>query len=293
LGLVGHALAQRLQDQGWTCCGWDVSVEACERFAQRGHAVSANVAALVAEVDTVVLAVYDTAGVLAVVQQILDAPTRNTPLTLIDCSTGHPAQLTALHQRLQAHGIGLLEAPLSGSSAQIAAGHATLLLGGDPALIQTHDALLQTLSPKRHHLGAVGMGSAAKLASNLVLGLNRVALAEGLVLAQRLGLDAQAFIDLLLDSPARSEAVVSKGAQLVARDFTPRSRIRQHLKDLDLMLEMAAQQGQGLPLTQAHRQLLLQAVAAGDGELDNAAVIRTIERDNAIPRSDSPPTTGD
>jgi 3-hydroxyisobutyrate dehydrogenase-like beta-hydroxyacid dehydrogenase len=209
---------------------------------------------------------------------------------LIDCSTGHPEQLKVLHERLQQHGIGLLEAPLSGSSAQIAAGQATLLLGGNSALIASQQALLQVLSPKRHHLGGVGMGCAAKLASNLVLGLNRVALAEGLVLAQRLGLDAQAFIDLLLDSPARSEAVVSKGAQMVSRDFEPRSRIRQHLKDLDIMVDLAEQHGQVLPMTEAHRQLLQHAVAAGDGDLDNAAVIREIER-HTVPSS--PPSTGD
>jgi 3-hydroxyisobutyrate dehydrogenase-like beta-hydroxyacid dehydrogenase len=292
LGLVGRALAQRLRQHGWSCNGWDVSAQACQRFAQDGHTVAADIASLVSQVNTLVLAVYDTAGVRAVVEQILQAPMRNPQLTLIDCSTGHPEQLAELHRWLNSQGIGLIEAPLSGSSAQIAAGEATLLLGGDEALIALQHALLQALSPRRHHLGGIGMGCAAKLASNLVLGLNRVALAEGLVLAQRLGLDAQAFIDLLLDSPARSEAVVSKGAQMVARDFEPRSRIRQHLKDLDIMLAMAEQHGQALPMTQAHRELLQRAVAAGDGELDNAAVIREIERHTVPTLPPTTPSTG-
>lgn len=291
LGLVGRALARRLRSQGWRSCGWDVSAQACQQFAEDGHAVATGMDSLVAQVDTLVLAVYDTDGVRAVAEQVLKAPRRSPTLTLIDCSTGHPTQLIELHHWLHAHGIGLLEAPLSGSSAQIAAGEATLLLGGDAALIESQQALLHTLSPRQHYLGGVGMGCAAKLASNLVLGLNRVALAEGLVFAQRLGLDAQAFIDVLLDSPARSEAVASKGVQMVARDFEPRSRIRQHLKDLDIMLAMAQQSGQQLPMTQAHRHLLTAAVTAGDGELDNAAVIREIER-HTWPKT-SQPTTGD
>ena len=293
LGLVGCALAHRLRAQGWTCLGWDVSAQACEQFAQRGHVVTADLASLASQVNTLVLAVYDTAGVRAVAEQLLQAPARRPHLALIDCSTGHPEQLVELHEWLHTHGIGLLEAPLSGSSAQIADGEATLLLGGDKALITTHQALLQAISPRQHHLGGVGMGCAAKLASNLVLGLNRVALAEGLVFAQRLGLDPQAFIDLLLDLPARSEAVASKGTQMVTGDFEPRSRIRQHLKDVDLMLAMAQQVGQQLPMTQTHQQLLQQAVAAGDGELDNAAVIREIERRTSptLPLSTTP--TGD
>lgn len=292
LGLVGRALAQRLHQQGWQCWGWDVLPQARAQFEQDGYRVATDIASMASRVNTLILAVYDTAGVNAVAQQVVEAPMRNAPLTLMDCSTGHPEELVALHAWLTSHGIGFIEAPLSGSSAQIAAGQATLLLGGDVTLIETHRALLQAISPKQHHLGGVGMGCAAKLASNLVLGLNRVALAEGLVFAQRLGLDAQAFIDLLLDSPARSEAVLSKGAQMVTRDFTPRSRIRQHLKDLDIMLEMAEHHGQLLPMTQAHRRLLQAAVAAGDGELDNAAVIQTIER-NATQDPPNTFTTGD
>lgn len=293
LGLVGRALAQRLHQQGWRCTGWDVSAEACQRLAQDGHAVVTDIASLVAQVDTLVLAVYDTAGVRAVTEQVVQAPVRSPQLTLIDCSTGHPQQLAELHAWLSSHGIGLIEAPLSGSSAQIAAGEATMLLGGDDALIASHHDVLKALSPRRHHLGGIGMGCAAKLASNLVLGLNRVALAEGLVFARHLGLDAQSFITLLLDSPARSEAVVSKGAQMVARDFEPRSRIRQHLKDLDIMLTLAQQHDQDLPMTQAHRQLLQQAVTAGDGELDNAAVIREIERCSWTARATPIPPSGD
>ena len=293
LGLVGQALGKRLAQQGWHCVGWDIASDARERFGQAGHAVADSMASLASQVDVMVLAVYDTAGVQEVARLVAEAPTRSARMTLIDCSTGHPEQLLDLHRWLGTQGIGLIEAPLSGSSAQIAAGQATLLLGGDADLVQTHHALLQAMSPRQHHLGGIGMGCAAKLASNLVLGLNRVALAEGLVFAQRLGLDAQAFLDLLQDSPARSEAVVSKGPQMVTRDFEPRSRIRQHLKDLDIMLDMAARQGQELPMTQAHRHLLEQAVAAGDGELDNAAVILEIER-HALPPLISPlSSTGD
>ena len=287
LGLVGRALAQRLRQHDWPCVGWDLATDARERFQAEGHGVVDSIAALVPQVDTLVLAVYDTAGVRDVARQVVAAPARRPDLTLIDCSSGHPEQLRELHEWLGEHSIGLIEAPLSGSSAQIANGQATLLLGGDTRLIQAHQPLLQTLSPRQHHLGGVGMGCAAKLASNLVLGLNRVALAEGLVLAQRLGLDAQAFLDLLQDSPARSEAVVSKGPQMVTRDFEPRSRIRQHLKDLDIMLEIAARHGQALPMTETHQRLLRQAVTAGDGELDNAAVIREIER-HSRPASTTP-----
>ena len=93
-----------------------------------------------------------------------------------------------------------------------------------------------------------------------------------------LGIAPAAFLELVLASPARSAAAELKGPRMVQGDFTPQSRIRQHLKDLELMLAAAQVAGQDLPLTQAHAALLRAAVAAGDGDLDNAAVVRQIRR---------------
>jgi 3-hydroxyisobutyrate dehydrogenase-like beta-hydroxyacid dehydrogenase len=139
--------------------------------------------------------------------------------------------------------------------------------------------VLEALSPQRVHVGGAGMGARAKLATNLVLGLNRASFAEGLVFAESLGITPATFLELVLASPARSDAAALKGPLMVAEDFAPQSRIRQHLKDLELMLAAASSAGQGLPLTQAHAALLRAAVAAGDGDLDNAAVVRQLRRE--------------
>ena len=141
-------------------------------------------------------------------------------------------------------------------------------------------ALLDALSPRRIHVGGAGMGARAKLATNLVLGLNRAVLAEGFVFAERLGITPATFLELVLATPARSEAALAKGEQMVHGDFgAPQSRIRQHLKDVELMLAGAEALGQRLPLSETHAALLRAAVAAGDGELDNAAIVRQLRRE--------------
>jgi 3-hydroxyisobutyrate dehydrogenase-like beta-hydroxyacid dehydrogenase len=122
------------------------------------------------------------------------------------------------------------------------------------------------------------MGARAKLATNLVLGLNRAALAEGMVLAERFGIAPDQFLALVLATPARSDAALTKGPLMVREDFTPQSRIHQHLKDVKLMLQDARAHGQGLPLSETHARLMQAAIAAGDGELDNAAILRQIRR---------------
>ncbi len=113
-----------------------------------------------------------------------------------------------------------------------------------------------------------------KLVSNLVLGLNRAALAEGLVFAQSLGLDAEAALQVLTNSMAYSRIMDTKGRKMIEGDFRTQARLTQHLKDICLILKAAAEVGQPLPLTESHRRLLEAAEAAGFGDADNSAIIR-------------------
>jgi len=199
--------------------------------------------------------------------------------TVIDCSTGDPEALEALAAQLRERGIEFIEGPLSGSSQQIAAGGATQLLGGDAQAIARNADVLEAIAPRRVHVGPAGMAAKAKLATNLVLGLNRAVLAEGMAFAESLGIEPDAFLALVLATPARSAAAEIKGPLMASGNFEPQSRIRQHLKDVGLMLAAAQAAGQPLPLSQTHAQLMRDAIAAGDGDLDNAAIIRQWRRE--------------
>ena len=109
------------------------------------------------------------------------------------------------------------------------------------------------------------MGTAAKmkLVTNLVLGLNRAALAEGLVLASSFGLDPQLTLEVLQASAAYSKAMDAKGAKMIGGDFAPQARLSQHLKDVRLLLAAAARTGRTLPLSETHRKLLEFAESLG------------------------------
>ena len=295
LGLVGSALTGRLQRAGFGVLGHDHRSQASAAWATQTGGAKASLQDIGRHCRTVVLAVFDTAGVLQVtegpqglLQGLLQSLLQGHPQrvvagpsvsALIDCSTGDPQALEALAGRLAAQGIDFIEAPLSGSSQQISSGHATMLLGATLQALERHEAVLQALAPQRVHVGGAGMGARAKLATNLVLGLNRAALAEGLVFAERLGISPDAFLRLVLATPARSDAALVKGEQMVRGEFSPQSRMRQHLKDVQLMRAAALAAGQRLPLTDTHATLLQAAVDAGDGELDNAAIIRQLRRE--------------
>ncbi len=296
LGLVGIALAQRLRAAGFEVTGFDVREEARTAFSQMGFRVVDSCQQIAAAASRICLAVFDTRDVLKVLegdsaqvdgadraasQGLLNQPGhQNKVRVVIDFSTGSPELLEALATRLATQGIDFIEAPLSGSSQQIAAGEATALLGGGTEAIARYSDILQAISPKRFHVGAAGMGAKAKLATNLVLGLNRAVLAEGMVFAQSLGIAPARFLELVQNSPANSGAAQAKGDMMVAllngEAVPAQSRIRQHLKDVELMLAAAGADSQALPLSKVHAALMREAVQHGEGDLDNAAIIHRI-----------------
>lgn len=285
LGLVGSALARRLMAAGFQVTGFDLREEARAALTAQGGRAAGALAEVAGSASCVVLAVFNTDDVLRVVEGLDGLLSTPGVRHIIDCSTGTPHELESLAARLAARGINFIEAPLSGSSQQIAAGEATLLLGGEAEALKACESVLAAISSKRIHVGGAGMGAKAKLATNLVLGLNRAVLAEGMVFAENMGIAPAQFLALVLASPATSGAAQAKGRMMVEEDFAPQSRIHQHLKDVKLMIDSAAAQGQKLPLSEAHAELMRAAIAAGDGELDNAAIIRELRRQKTAPPS--------
>lgn len=278
-GLMGSACARRLIAAGQAVTGYDIDAAKAQAFAKLGGQTAASVAALARDCNTVVLAVFNTDQVEAACDALLAArPAGQPPLTAICVSTCDPDRIAALAQRLPAQRLLFVEMPVSGTSDQTSRGEALGLVGGDPVAADAVKDVLDALCPRRHHLGAAGNGGRAKLAINLILGINRAALAEGLVFAERMGLDPTAFLNVAKDSAAYSQIMDIKGAKMIAGDFTPHGKIAQTLKDFSLMLELAARLQQQLPLATTYTDIVEGCMSAGEAELDNAAVIREIRR---------------
>jgi 3-hydroxyisobutyrate dehydrogenase-like beta-hydroxyacid dehydrogenase len=119
----------------------------------------------------------------------------------------------------------------------------------------------------------VGTASRFKLVHNLVLGLNRAVLAEGLSFAKVLGFDPERVLEILKETPACSKVMESKGRKMVSGDRAPQARLSQHLKDVRLIVAAAEQRGLPIPLSRVHQQLLERAERLGFGDADNSAVI--------------------
>lgn len=273
LGLVGMALARRLIAAGVDVGGFD---PAPDRQALLREAGGTPVeAADVWRAPTVLSAVFDGAQLAG----IIDAAPGRTGALLVSLSTLDPEEMPDLAARAAARDILLVEACVSGSSKQLGEGTATLLLGGEALALDRLEPLLPLMAGKWFRVGGIGDGNRAKLAINLILGLNRAAVAEGLVFAEALGLDLPAFLDVARQSAAQSQAMEQKGELMVTGAFAPLGRIDQSHKDFSLIRKAAAARGlAALPFAEAYLAMMEDGLASGEGGLDNSAIIKAIAR---------------
>lgn len=279
IGLMGLACAKRMRAAGTELLGYDVEPKKLDAFVRLGGKAAASVAQIADQCDTAVLAVFNTDQVEETIAALIAArPVGKKPLVAVCVSTCDPDRISKLVAGIPPGTVRYVEAPVSGTSDQTEKGDALGMIGGDPAAAEDAKDVLDAICPRRHHLGAAGNGGRAKLAINLILGVNRAALAEGLVFAQKLGLDPGAFLQVARESAAQSQVMDVKGPKMVSGDFTPHGFITQTRKDFLLMLEQARARGQGLPLAETYVGIVNGCVAAGEGELDNAIVIEEIRR---------------
>ncbi|MGH7312591.1 MAG: NAD(P)-dependent oxidoreductase [Candidatus Rokuibacteriota bacterium] len=279
VGLMGTAITKRLRGAGFDVLGYDVDPMKLASLTALGGRAARSLAEVARACVTVVLCVFNTDQVEEVVGGLLAArPAAAPPLTVVCTSTCDPDRIAGLAARLPTERVRFVEAPVSGTSEQTARGEALGLIGGDPAAMLAVASVLDAICPRRHHLGAAGNGGRAKLAINLILDINRAGLAEGLVFAERVGLDPAAFLKVARESAAYSQIMDVKGDKMVAGDFSPHGRITQTLKDILLTLDQAGRRGQQLPLGEVYAALVKGCAAHGEADWDNSAVIQELRR---------------
>ena len=222
---------------------------------------------VVSQCQAIIIAVYSGEQAEALFSDI------ETPTNRLMCT--RPARQSFVLRRAPAAML-LSRAPISGTSAE--AGRHRNRAGRRETVHVMLSAGFWILCPT--HLRGVGDASRAKLAINLILQNNRAALAEGIVFAERMGLDGPTFLATARQSAAYSRVMDTKGEKMLSRDFWPQSHLTQTLKDAELILKEAARQGLRLPVTAAQADLLREAIAILGPDSDSAAIIEAIRQRN-------------
>lgn len=271
LGLMGSALAERLQAGGYLVVGYDLSEVCWMNLKNKGGEPVQSACDVFTRCSCVLLSLPNSDVVNAVIQECWDLLSGKT---IIDTTTGDPDATTELGRKLNQHGTHYLDATLTGSSQVARTGELVVTVGGPVELYRECESLFALFAKRWFHVGPWGSGARTKLVVNLVLGLNRAVLAEGLAFAKSCGLDQHAILEILKSGSAYSKVMDVKGCKMIEGDFSTEAKLSQHLKDVRLILDAGDDADVELPLSTVHQQLLSKLVSQGFGDEDNSAIIR-------------------
>ena len=278
LGLLGHAIASRLIKAGHTVIGFDVLPDRVSALAAMGGTPASSAAAVAQSAEAVCTLLPSLATAEAVILGAGGILAGARPdLAVIQMSTISPTLTERLAREVTARGLGFLDCPVSGTSSMVERGDGIFFVGGDRALFERWQPVLESVLARAVLVGRVGQAMVLKLVANLLVALNSAAAAEALTLARKAGLDLSLALDVLNASAAASSMLKVRGPMIVRGEFPAQMKLDLFMKDIHLMQEAATAVGAPLPFTDLAERLYAAAQAQGHGGEDLAVVVTALD----------------
>ena len=277
LGTMGAAMAANLVRGGFEVAVWNRTPGRARELVELGASEAASPADLATGRDVVVLCVRDTRDVETVLfgpSGIVDGDAKG--LLVIDCSTIAPDATREFGRRLAERGAALVDAPVSGGSEGARQGTLSIMVGGADADVARARPVLEAMGRTITHMGPLGAGQATKAVNQVILAGTYLAVAEGIVLAMKSGLDPEAVIQALGAGAAASWVLANRSERMIRNEYPIGFKLALHRKDLGIALEMAQAVGAALPVAGLAAQIENGLIAQGHGEDDNSALARAI-----------------
>jgi 3-hydroxyisobutyrate dehydrogenase len=274
LGIMGAGMARRLLGAGFPLTVYNRDAAKSAPFAADGARVAATPREAAEGAAIVICMVADDEVSRKVWLGENGALAGATPGTIIvDCSTLTVEWVQELAAAAKARGCEMLDAPVTGSKPQAAGGELTFLVGGTEANLEKARPALSVMSKAIVPLGPVGSGAMMKLVNNFICGVQTVALAEGLALIERSGLDRARALEILVNGAPGSPLFKNFSTRMVARDYTPIFKLALMAKDLNYAQHEAGLRKMELTTVKAALELFNKSISAGNGEKDLTSVI--------------------
>ncbi len=277
LGLMGSGMARRLLGAGFPLTVHNRTAEKAASLVAEGARFASSPRDAAAQADVIVSMVADDAASRSLWLGdggALDGATDGA--LFIECSTVTPTWIAELAEAAQAKGVDVIDAPVTGSRMQAAAGELKFLVGGSEAALEKARPVLAVMGQGVIHVGPTGSGALLKLINNFMAGVQAASLAEALALIERAGLDRETATQVLLNGAPGSPLVKTLLPRMIARDFAPNFHLALMGKDLAYAVSEGEKHGVQLSTARAALADFERAVAAGHGMQDFSAVIEPL-----------------
>lgn len=277
LGTMGVPMARHLLQRGFALTVWARRPDAIAPVVAAGAVAAESAAHVAAASDITITMVTDTRAVEEVLLGEHGVAAGAGPGSIvIDHSTIDPRATTRIAGELQARGIDMLDAPVSGGGAAAAAGTLAIMVGGPRAALDRATPLLSTYGKTIVHIGPNGSGQIAKACNQICTIVNQLAAAEAMLLAERFGADPRAVKDVLMAGFGASRMLDLQAPKMIARDFTGKIESRLHHKDIHIVLDLARSIGIELPASAAAAGVLDRLQQRGGARQDSAAIFEVL-----------------
>ncbi|MBI3915638.1 MAG: NAD(P)-dependent oxidoreductase [Betaproteobacteria bacterium] len=276
LGAMGLGVARSLLRAGFRTHACDVRREVLDAFAAEGGTACATPAELGAACEVVLTLVVNAQQTETVLLGESGAAGAMRPGSVVIASaTIAPEFAESLAARLEAKGIRMIDAPVSGGAAKAASGQLTVMASGAPENFAKVEGVFNAIAQKVYRVGgAPGAGSKVKMINQLLAGVHIAAAAEAMAMGIRAGADLEVLYEVISNSAGSSWMFRNRVPHILAGDYTPLSAVNIFVKDLGIVLDTAKKSVFPLPLTATAHQMFMLAAAAGHGGEDDSAVVK-------------------
>jgi 3-hydroxyisobutyrate dehydrogenase-like beta-hydroxyacid dehydrogenase len=286
LGAMGSRMAGRLLAAGYPVTGYNRTPQKAADLVKAGMTVAPSPRAVAEVSDAVFSMVTDDAALRAVALGPDGVVAGLRPgATFVEMSTVSPALVRELAAAVAARGAALLDAPVSGSTVTVEQGQASIVVGGDAAVLERVRPYLIAIGPTVTHVGALGLAKTMKIAINLGLAVQMLAFSEAVLLAEKSGIARERAVEAVLKSVVASPMVKYRGPLVLGMPEEPMFDVPMMQKDLQLALDQGHAAGVPLPTTALTQQYLTMARGLGLGAYDFSIVFDVLASMSRLPPS--------
>jgi putative dehydrogenase len=280
LGIMGGAFARHLVAAGVRTSGYDLLSANVEALSAHGGHGCSSARAVAAGSDIVITSLPHSAALESALFGVEGLVAAGRPgILVIETSTLALEDKERARGRLANAGIGMLDAPISGTGPQAATKEITIFASGDRAELDRARDLLAHFARSVRYVGPFGTGSKLKFIANLLVAIHIVGAAEAIVLGEKAGLDPSMLVEVLADSAAASRMLEVRGPSMATGAYaTPMMKVDVFQKDLDIIAAFAKQSRCPVPLFSAAAPFFTEVAAQGMGTQDTAAVISALRQ---------------
>lgn len=277
LGMMGSRIVKRLLDRGYSVSGYNRTPAKVQTLVNDGMQLCTSPREVAQAADIIFSMVSDTAALSAVTEGadgILAGLSAGK--IYVDMSTVSPRLIRDLAQQVSAAGAHMLEAPVSGSIPAAEGGTLVMFVGGEAETLERVRPLFELISQKIVHMGSNGQGISTKIAINMSLPIQLIALFEGVLLAERSGVSREVALDALLNSVIASPSLKYRAPFIFNMPKEVWFNVAMMEKDIRLAMELGEELGVPLASAQLTYDMLSKARAMGYSEEDFAVLFKVV-----------------